>query len=85
LPTPRKNMTRAYLQFDKYGQQVRHPIAVYADFESFQNSVENEKKGENTTIHGKMNGVASYCYCVVSDIPEIPSCVVIKRGMLSSS
>jgi hypothetical protein len=75
LPPPEKSI----LQFNKFEQQLRHPLVIYADFETYT-APANGNKGANSEILTKLTGVASYGYTVVSRIPEIPSRARIVRG-----
>jgi hypothetical protein len=74
------------LKFDKYEQQVKHPVVIYADFETYSEELPveegplNQDERAKRRFPARMCGVASYGYTVVSEIPEIPSCSVVKRG-----
>lgn len=73
------------LKFVNYGQQVKHPIVIYADFETFTEDLPveqgalNENEKPRRSLHSKMRDIASYGFTVVSEIPEIRSRSVVKR------
>jgi hypothetical protein len=74
------------LKFKKFEHQLMHPLAIYADFETYTEDIpppeeESTKKNKSSVVlQSKMSGVASYGYTVVSKIPEIPSQSVVMHG-----
>ena len=79
LPKPEKKQKKVFERFKKFELMHDVPIVVYADFETFQSSAD-EQRGAKTNVLGRMSGVASFGYYVASRVPSIPSVTVLERS-----
>ena len=80
------------LRFQKFEHQLAHPIVAYCDFETRQTVMQPEEEPNDdgdgpkpprglgvSRLVAENNGVASYGYCLVSSVPDIPTSVRIAR------